>query len=63
MQSYVRITVFDGLGREICTLINEEKQAGVYTTEFDASKLASGVYFYQIKTDKFVQSKKMVVIK
>ena len=61
--SNVTLKVFDTLGNEITTLVNEAKQPGVYEVEFDASLLASGIYLYQLKTDAFVQTKKMVLAK
>lgn len=59
----VTIKIYDILGREISTLVNEEKSAGKYEVNFNASPLASGVYFYQIKAGGFVSSKKMILIK
>ncbi|MCI0449639.1 MAG: SBBP repeat-containing protein [Chlorobi bacterium] len=56
------LVVYDILGREI-TLINESLQAGVYEVNFDAFDLPSGVYFYQITAGKYVETKKMVLIK
>jgi hypothetical protein len=62
--SRVTLKVYDISGREIKTLVNNEyKTADYHTVEFNASNLASGVYFYRIVTDKFTQAKKMVVIK
>jgi hypothetical protein len=60
---FVKIKVYDVLGREAATLINENKPAGNYTVQFNASKLVSGVYFYRIETDNFVQTKKMILMK
>jgi len=59
----VVIKVYDILGREVKTLVNEFKKAGYYYIIFDGSNYASGVYFYQIKAGEFVQSKKMVILK
>ena len=59
----VQIKVYDILGREITTLVNEFKNAGKYDLRFDASNLASGIYVYQIKAGKFIQSKKMMLVK
>ncbi len=61
--SNVVIKVFDILGNETETLVNEEKSAGNYNIEFDASNLPSGVYFYQLKAGGFVRTKKMVLMK
>ena len=46
---FVTLKVYDFLGREIATLVNEEKPAGEYEVEFDGGNLSSGIYFYQIK--------------
>ena len=61
--SNVKIEVFDVLGRVIKVLVDEEKTAGRYEIKFDASLLASGIYYYRIKANEFVQSKKMMLIK
>jgi photosystem II stability/assembly factor-like uncharacterized protein len=59
----VTLKIYDILGREIATLVNEEKPAGEYEVEFDGSNLTSGVYFYQLKAGSFVETRKMVLIK
>ena len=59
----VKLVVTDVLGREVTTLVNEFKQAGSYSLEFNASNYASGVYFYTIKSGDFTNTKKMVLIK
>ena len=59
----VTLKVFDVLGREIRTLVHENKTAGSYSVNFDASKLASGVYIYQLKAGNFVSTKKMMYLK
>ena len=59
----VQLKVYDVLGKEVAILVNEYKPAGNYEAEFDASSLPSGVYFYQLKADKFVQTKKLILIK
>jgi hypothetical protein len=58
------------LGREIATLINEEKPAGEYEVEFNAvshsgnvRNLPSGIYFYQLRAEDFIETKKMVLVK
>jgi hypothetical protein len=60
---YVTLKVYDILGREVATLVNEEKKAGSYSYKFDASELSSGVYIYKITANDFVQSKKMLLMK
>jgi len=62
-KSNVNISVYDLLGDKITTLVNETKQPGQYDVTFDASRLASGVYFYKMQTDNFVVTKKMTVVK
>ena len=61
--SFVTIKVFDVLGSKIVTLVNEEKQAGSYEVEFDATSLPSGIYFYRLQAGSFVETKKMVLVK
>jgi len=60
---FVSLKVFDVLGNEIATLVNEEKPAGRYEIEFDGVGLPSGIYFYQLKAGNFVETKKMVLMK
>jgi len=57
------IKVYDVLGDEVATLVDEYRSAGNYESEFDASSLASGVYFYQLRAGKFISTKKMVLIR
>jgi hypothetical protein len=61
--AFVKITVFDILGREITTLTNEYKTAGYYEVRFDGTNLASGLYFYRIEAGAYVQTKKMLLLK
>jgi hypothetical protein len=61
--SFVTIKVFDVLGNEIEILVNEEKQTGTYELTWYAEQLPSGVYFYQLKTGSFIETKKMVLMK
>jgi hypothetical protein len=58
----VILKIFDVLGREIETLINEFQNEGMHSIKFDASNLTSGIYFYQLKVTDFVSTKKMLVI-
>ena len=60
---FVQLKVYDILGREVKTLVAEFKQAGAYNIEFNASQLASGIYFYRIESGKFIQTKKMILLK
>ncbi len=59
----VNIKIYDILGREVKTLVNEFKESGFYEIKFDGTNYASGVYFYRIEAGTFVQSKKMVIVK
>ena len=59
----IRIKVYDVLGREVKTLVNESKQAGNYEVHFNAAGLASGIYLYRIESGNFVQTKKMILLK
>jgi hypothetical protein len=57
------LKIYDVLGNEITTLIDEYKPAGRYEIEFNASSLPSGVYFYQLKAREFISTKKMILIR
>ncbi len=59
----VTLKIYDIIGREIVTLVNEKLQPGTYEVTFDGSKYASGVYFYQLRTGDFLNTKRMVMIK
>ncbi len=63
LSSNVVIKVYDVLGDEVATLVNEEKPAGEYKVEFDGIKLSSGIYFYQLKAGSYIETKKMVLMK
>jgi probable HAF family extracellular repeat protein len=62
-RSNVLLKVYDIIGNEVITLVNEEKGRGVYTITFDASQLASGIYFYKIQAGNFIAVKKMMLLK
>jgi photosystem II stability/assembly factor-like uncharacterized protein len=62
-RQFVTIEVYDILGNEIAILIDEEKPAGEYEIEFNASSLPSGVYFYQLKAGSYIGTKKMILLK
>ncbi len=62
-QHVVSLLVYDILGKEIMTLVNETKNPGSYSVNFDASELAGGVYFYKLKSGNNVQTRKMLLIK
>ncbi|MDQ3022046.1 MAG: T9SS type A sorting domain-containing protein [Bacteroidota bacterium] len=59
----VSIKLFDVSGREVATLVNSIQTAGYYTIDFNGSNLASGVYFYRLTANDFVQSKRMMIVK
>jgi photosystem II stability/assembly factor-like uncharacterized protein len=61
---FVTLKVYDLLGKEVATLVNEEKPAGNYEVNFDASGLSSGIYFYKLKVgNEFIETKKLVLLK
>ena len=60
---FVVLKIFNSLGKEIKTIVNEYQKEGLHTINFDASEISSGVYFYQISSGNFISTKKMVVIK
>ena len=60
--SVVTLKIFDCLGKEIETLVNEFQFAGLHNIKFEGFKLTSGIYFYQLRMAEFISTKKMVVI-
>jgi hypothetical protein len=61
--SNVKLVVFDILGKEVITLVNEKQNAGDYEVKFDAGKLSSGIYFYKLTSENFSDVKSMILIK
>ncbi len=59
----VLLVIYDILGNEVATLVNEKKKPGNYETTFDGSKLSSGVYFYSLASENFYQTKKIILLK
>ncbi len=59
----VQLTIYDALGREAATLVNESKTPGNYSVQFDASKLSSGIYYYTLRAGDFTATKKMILVK
>lgn len=59
----VSLEVFDLLGKKVATLVNEEKQPGTYTVNFDASNLASGIYLYRLRAGSYVSTRKLILAK
>jgi hypothetical protein len=61
--SFVKLVVFDILGHKVATLVNEVKQAGSHSIDFNASSLSSGIYFYRLESNGFTDIKRMMLIK
>jgi len=59
----VTLKIYDAIGKEVATLVNEMQEAGYYSARFDASKLSSGMYIYKLTSDKFKEVKKMMLMK
>ena len=62
-RQFVTLKVYDILGNEIATLVNDEKSAGNYEVNFNASNIPSGVYFYRLQAGSFAQTNKMILLK
>jgi hypothetical protein len=62
-REFVSLRVFDVLGREVATMVNEELPAGEYKRSFSAENIASGIYFYQFKAGNFSQTRRMLLLK
>jgi hypothetical protein len=59
----VTLRIYDVIGNEVTTLVNEQKEPGYYEVEWDASRIASGVYIYRLTAGKYISTKKMMLIK
>ena len=59
----VALKVYDVLGKEVATLVNEQKPAGVYHASFDATGLASGVYFVRMNAGAFTQTRRLLLVR
>ncbi|MEO8400069.1 MAG: T9SS type A sorting domain-containing protein, partial [Ignavibacteriaceae bacterium] len=59
----VQLKVYDILGTEVATLVNEEQKGGEYSVDFNGSGLASGTYFYSLKAGNYSQVRKMILLK
>ena len=62
-KSFVQLKIYDALGREIRTIVSELKAPGSYQLIFNSGKLSSGVYFYRMETEEFIETKKMIILK
>jgi hypothetical protein len=60
---FVSLIVYDMLGREVTVLVNENQQAGNYKVELNAENLSSGIYYYKISSGKYVETRKMILLK
>ena len=63
IKSQVELVIYNTLGERIKKLVKEEKEAGRYSVEFDATVLPSGVYFYRLQAGDFAETKKMVLLR
>ena len=61
IQKDTELSIYDILGRELKTLVNENQSPGLHEVEFDASGLTSGIYFYRLQAGDFIKTKKMVL--
>ncbi|HPN37286.1 MAG TPA: T9SS type A sorting domain-containing protein, partial [Melioribacteraceae bacterium] len=62
-KEFVKLSIFNIIGEEVATLINNELEAGWYRHEFNASSLSSGIYFYTLQAGKFSETKKMILVR
>ncbi|MBU2447561.1 MAG: T9SS type A sorting domain-containing protein, partial [Bacteroidetes bacterium] len=60
---FVKLSVFDILGREIAILVNENRSVGKYSVTFDTSNLPAGIYFYRMQAGEFQETRKLVLLK
>jgi hypothetical protein len=63
MASKVELSIYNLLGQEVATLVNERQQAGYHIVEWDASGIASGVYYYRLEAGNFIETRKMIYLK
>ncbi|MBS1494686.1 MAG: T9SS type A sorting domain-containing protein [Bacteroidetes bacterium] len=63
INSDVQLKIYDALGNELQTLVNQKQNAGTYSVDFNAASLPSGIYFYKLVTEKFSVTKKMILVK
>ena len=62
-ESFITLKVYDLLGREVATLVNEKKPVGEYSVPWNADNVPSGIYFYKLSAGDFIQTKKMILMK
>ena len=63
LKTYVKLKVYNSIGKEVASLVNENLNAGTYQYEFNAENLSSGIYYYTLETESFSETKRMVLIK
>ena len=63
IKNYVSLKLYDVLGNEVVTLVNEKQSTGSYKVEFDGSNFASGMYFYKLEAGNFSETKRMILLK
>ena len=63
LQGKTVLKVYDFLGREVASLVNDVQKAGEHSVNFDAGNLSSGIYFYTLSVGNFIQTKKLILIK
>jgi len=63
INSKVTLTVFDAIGNQLAVLVDEEKSTGKHSVDFNANNLASGLYFYKMQANNFIQTRKMILLK
>ena len=63
VNGYTSLKVYDAIGREVATLVNEVKEAGTYTAQFDGARFSSGIYFAKLTSDRKTQMKKLLLLK
>ena len=62
-KQFIALKVYDLLGREVATLVDEYKAAGSYEVKFDATQFSSGIYFYKLQAGSFAETKKMILLR
>ena len=62
-EEFVTLNVYNSIGQQVATLVNESKTAGTYRVDFNAANLSSGIYFYKITAGNFTETKKMILMK
>jgi hypothetical protein len=62
-RSHVTLTVFNTLGQQVATLVNDSREAGYHDVRFDSSGLASGVYFYRLRAGDYVGTKRLLLLR